>query len=48
MGFCNDTRNDTTELVILNARDFTGPAQASVHIPQRIPPGFHGNFIAHA
>jgi carotenoid cleavage dioxygenase len=45
MGFVIDARRDTTDLVILNAQDFTGPAQASVHIPSRIPPGFHGNYI---
>ncbi|MFM6852450.1 MAG: carotenoid oxygenase family protein [Sphingopyxis sp.] len=37
---------DTTDLVILNANDFTGPPQATIHLPHRIPPGFHGNWVA--
>jgi carotenoid cleavage dioxygenase len=45
MGFVVDTRSSTTDLVILDACNFTGPAQATITIPYRIPPGFHGNFI---
>lgn len=45
IGLVVDTAKEATELVILNADDFTGPAQAVVHLPQRIPPGFHGNWI---
>jgi carotenoid cleavage dioxygenase len=37
---------DTTDLVILNADDFTGTPQAVIHLPHRIPPGFHGNWVA--
>ena len=46
IGYVLDHANNSTDLAILNARDFMGPAQATVTIPQRIPPGFHGNFIA--
>ena len=46
MGYVIDTNNDTTDLVILNAMDFTGEPQATVHIPHRIPAGFHGNWVA--
>lgn len=45
IGYVLNANNDTTDLVILNARNFDGPAQATITIPQRIPPGFHGNFI---
>ena len=45
MGFVIDTSNDTTDLVILNAQDFAGAPVALVHIPHRIPPGFHGNWV---
>ncbi len=45
MGLVVDTANETTDLVILNAQDFTGPQVAAITIPQRIPPGFHGNWI---
>ena len=46
MGYVVDVENDTTDLVILNAADFAGAPQAVVHIPHRIPPGFHGNWVA--
>jgi carotenoid cleavage dioxygenase len=39
---------DTTDLVILDARDFSGEPVASVRIPHRVPPGFHGNWVASA
>ncbi len=45
IGYVIDTNTDTSELVILDAANFTAPPVARVHIPQRIPPGFHGNFI---
>jgi carotenoid cleavage dioxygenase len=45
MGYVVDAATETTDLVILNAQDFTGPPQATIHIPHRIPPGFHGNWI---
>lgn len=46
IGYVIDTNTDTTDLVILNAQDFTGPAAAAITIPHRIPPGFHGNWVA--
>jgi 8'-apo-carotenoid 13,14-cleaving dioxygenase len=46
MGYVIDTSVETTDLVILNAADFAGQAQASITIPHRIPPGFHGNWVA--
>jgi 8'-apo-carotenoid 13,14-cleaving dioxygenase len=39
---------DTTDLVILNAQDFEGAPQASIRIPHRVPPGFHGNWVPSA
>ena len=45
MGLVVDMRRDATELVILDARDFTGAPTATVHLPHRVPPGFHGNWI---
>ncbi|MDP3676946.1 MAG: carotenoid oxygenase family protein [Novosphingobium sp.] len=45
MGLVIDGTTETTELVILDAQDFSGPAVATVHLPHRIPPGFHGNWI---
>lgn len=46
MGYVVNVATDTTEFVILNAADFSGEPQAVVHIPHRIPPGFHGNWVA--
>jgi 8'-apo-carotenoid 13,14-cleaving dioxygenase len=46
MGYVIDTIGDTTDLVILDAQNFTGEPQATIHIPHRVPPGFHGNWIA--
>ncbi len=46
MGLVINLNDDTTDLVILDATDFTGTPAASVHIPHRIPPGFHGNWVA--
>ncbi len=45
LGYVVDMNTGTSEFVILDAANFTGPPVASIHIPQRIPPGFHGNFI---
>lgn len=46
IGLVVDMNHETTELVILNADDFTGSPQAVVHLPHRVPPGFHGNWVA--
>jgi 8'-apo-carotenoid 13,14-cleaving dioxygenase len=46
MGYVINMANETTDYVILDAMDFTGKPVASVHIPHRIPPGFHGNWVA--
>ena len=45
MGYVIDTANETTDLVILDASDIAKPPVASVHIPHRVPPGFHGNWL---
>lgn len=37
---------ETTDLVILDARRFAGEPAASIRLPHRVPPGFHGNWIA--
>jgi carotenoid cleavage dioxygenase len=40
-----DPAADTSQLLVLNADDFTGEPQAVVHLPRRVPFGFHGNWI---
>ncbi|MFN0182697.1 MAG: carotenoid oxygenase family protein [Aquabacterium sp.] len=45
MGYVVDAATDTTDLVILDARDFSGAPVARITIPHRIPSGFHGNWV---
>ena len=45
IGLVIDTQSDTTDLAILDARAFEAPPVASIHLPHRIPPGFHGNWF---
>lgn len=45
MGFVVDAATQTTDFVILDAQDFSGPPRAVVTIPHRIPSGFHGNWL---
>lgn len=45
IGFVIDTEANTTDLVILDARNFAGAPQASIRIPHIVPPGFHGNWL---
>lgn len=45
IGLVVDLPNETTDLVILDARAFAGAPVASVRLPHRVPPGFHGNWL---
>jgi carotenoid cleavage dioxygenase len=40
-----DPARDASDLLILNASDFAGEPQAIVHLPSRVPFGFHGNWV---
>jgi 8'-apo-carotenoid 13,14-cleaving dioxygenase len=46
IGFVVNMADETTDLVILDARRFTEAPVASIRLPHRVPPGFHGNWIA--
>ena len=46
IGYVIDTNTDTTDLVILDAQQFSSPPVAAITVPLRIPPGFHGNWVA--
>ena len=39
---------DRSALHILNADDVTGDPEAVVELPQRVPAGFHGNWVPDA
>jgi carotenoid cleavage dioxygenase len=47
LSFVDDPVADRTDLVVLNADDFTGPPQAVVHLPTRVPRGLHTNWIGY-
>ena len=46
IAFIHNPDRGAADLVILAAQDFTGEPVARVHLPARIPLGFHGNWIA--
>lgn len=46
LGYVYDPARDGSDLVIIDASDFTGPPVARIKLPQRVPYGFHGNWIA--
>ena len=37
---------DQSEVLILNAQDFSGEPAARIQLPVRVPAGFHGNWMA--
>ncbi|MGA8679675.1 MAG: carotenoid oxygenase family protein [Acidimicrobiales bacterium] len=39
-----DAEREASDLVVLDAEDFTGDPVAVVHLPVRVPYGFHGNW----
>jgi carotenoid cleavage dioxygenase len=48
MTMVHSATTDSSSLHILNAEDLNGEPQAIVHLPRRVPAGFHGNWIADA
>lgn len=46
MGLVIDGQDETTELVILDARRFEDEPVARIRLPHRIPPGFHGTWAS--
>lgn len=45
IGLVIDVKNDTTQLQFFEALNIEKGPVGAVHIPHRIPPGFHGNWI---
>jgi len=48
LGLVINTADETTDLVVLDARTFEAAPVAAVRLPHRIPPGFHGNWFPDA
>lgn len=45
LAYVHDENGQTADVEIWNAQDFTGDPVALVHLPQRVPFGFHGNWV---
>jgi carotenoid cleavage dioxygenase len=45
MAFVHNPGRGAADLIILAAQDFRGEPVARIHLPARIPLGFHGNWI---
>lgn len=48
MTVVNDDNRGASDLVILDAQDFSRPAVARIELPVRVPYGFHGNWVRDA
>jgi carotenoid cleavage dioxygenase len=48
MTYVYDSTRNTSDLMILDAQDLSRPALAQVHLPDRVPYGFHGNWVSDA
>jgi carotenoid cleavage dioxygenase len=46
MGYVYDPVRDSSDFVILNAHEIAAEPIATVRLPQRVPFGFHGNWVA--
>jgi carotenoid cleavage dioxygenase len=40
-----DSASDSTDIIVVDTDDFTGPPVATIHLPTRIPHGFHSTWI---
>ncbi len=45
LAYVSDAAEGTSDVVILAADDFTGGPVATIHLPARVPLGFHGNWV---
>jgi carotenoid cleavage dioxygenase-like enzyme len=46
MSYVHDATTDRADVVILDAQDIAGPPVATIHLPVRVPFGFHGSWLA--
>lgn len=45
VSFVYDAEHDTSDVVVLDARDVAGGPVARIHMPRRVPFGFHGSWF---
>ena len=45
MTYVFDEQKNASELIIIDALDLNRPALAQVHLPVRVPYGFHGSWV---
>jgi carotenoid cleavage dioxygenase len=43
--YVHDAERNACDVAVLDAQDFTAAPIATVHLPVRVPYGFHGNWI---
>jgi carotenoid cleavage dioxygenase len=48
LAYVYDASTQTSDVVILHAQDFAGGPLATIHLPVRVPFGFHGNWLPDA
>ncbi|MER6138091.1 carotenoid oxygenase family protein [Streptomyces sp. NPDC001815] len=48
LAYVHNPDRGAADLLILSAQDFTGEPVARVHLPARVPLGFHGNWVPDA
>jgi carotenoid cleavage dioxygenase-like enzyme len=45
MAYAYDKATNKSDVVIIHAQDFSASPVATIHLPQRVPFGFHGNWV---
>jgi carotenoid cleavage dioxygenase-like enzyme len=45
MTYVHDAATNTSDLVIIDAQNFAAPPVATIHLPVRVPVGFHGSWV---
>lgn len=45
LAYVHDAARDACDVLVIDAQDFTAPPIATVHLPVRVPYGFHGSWI---
>jgi carotenoid cleavage dioxygenase len=42
----HDAATDRSDVIVIDTRDFAAPPVATIHLPVRVPFGFHGSWVA--